>query len=226
MAGEWRGRRIRVPASGVRPTRDHVRQVLFDILGDRVVAGPVLDLYAGSGALGLEAMSRGAPSGVFVESARRVLAVLEDNLATLGAREQARVLGLTVRGALARLAEEGARFALVLADPPYADAVAGALPAWLREAAAVILAERGVLVLEVPAGTPQALGGALACTRVRKMGETELWFHERRVTAPPTGERPPDASRTSRGTSPPQGSRPPVRPTPLLGGTAAEQEAE
>lgn len=183
MAGEWRGRRIRVPASGVRPTRDHVRQVLFDILGDRVRAGPVLDLYAGSGALGLEAMSRGAPSGVFVESARRVLPVLEGNLETLGARGQARVLGLTVRGAMTRLAEDGERFGLVLADPPYEDAKAGTLPVWLREASALVLAEGGVLVLEVPAGTPQALGGVLPRTRVRIMGETELWFHERGTAA-------------------------------------------
>jgi 16S rRNA (guanine966-N2)-methyltransferase len=164
-----------------------MRQVLFDILGDRVRAGPVLDLYAGSGALGLEAMSRGAPSGVFVESARRVLAVLEENLETLGAREQARVLGLTVRGALTRLAEEAARFAVVLADPPYSDAVAGTLPAWLREACALVLADGGVLVLEVPAGTPQALGGVLPCTRVRTMGEAELWFHEQGAVAPLTG---------------------------------------
>ena len=164
-----------------------MRQVLFDILGDRVRAGPVLDLYAGSGALGLEAMSRGAPSGVFVESARRVQAVLEENLETLGAREQARVLGLTVRGALTRLAEEGARFAVVLADPPYSDAVAGTLPAWLREACALVLADGGVLVLEVPAGTPQALGGVLPCTRVRTMGEAELWFHEQGAVARLTG---------------------------------------
>jgi 16S rRNA (guanine966-N2)-methyltransferase len=156
-----------------------VRQVLFDILAGRAGAGPVLDLYAGSGALGREAMSRGAPSGVFVESARPVLAVLEANLEALGAREQARVLGLPVRGALTRLAEEGARFALVLADPPYDDAVAGTLPAWLREACGMILDESGVLVLEVPAGTPQAAGGGLPCVRVRKMGETELWFHQR-----------------------------------------------
>jgi 16S rRNA (guanine966-N2)-methyltransferase len=181
VAGEWRGRRIRVPATGVRPTRDHVRQVLFDILGDRVRAGPVLDLYAGSGALGLEAMSRGAPTGVFVESARPILTILEDNLARLGAGERARVLGLPVRGALARLAEEGAAFAVVLADPPYDDALAGTLPAWLREAGALVLAEGGVLVVEVRAGTPQVPGEGLSCVRVRKMGETELWFHELRA---------------------------------------------
>jgi 16S rRNA (guanine966-N2)-methyltransferase len=179
VAGEWRGRRLLVPAAGVRPTRDMVRQVLFDILGERARAGPVLDLYAGSGALGLEALSRGAPSGVFVESSRRALAVLEENLEALGARSRARVLGLPARSALTRLAEEGAKFAVVLADPPYNDAVNGALPAWLREAGAMVLVRGGVLVLEVPAGTPEAPGGELPRTRVRRLGETELWFHER-----------------------------------------------
>jgi 16S rRNA (guanine(966)-N(2))-methyltransferase RsmD len=179
-----------------------VRQVLFDILGDRARAGPVLDLYAGSGALGIEAMSRGAPSGVFVESARRVLAVLEGNLEMLGARERARVLGLSVRGALTRLAEESVRFALVLADPPYSDAVAGALPAWLREACFFVLTEGGVLVLEVPAGTPQALGGVLPCTRVRTMGETELWFHERGAGVPSAEARPSEVTRPSQGAWP------------------------
>lgn len=185
MAGEWRGRRILVPAAGVRPTRDMVRQVLFDILGDRVRAGPVLDLYAGSGALGLEALSRGAPSGVFVESSRRALAVLEENLGSLGGRARARVLGLPVRGALARLAEEGMRFAVVLADPPYNDTLNGALPAWLREAGAMVMAADGVLVLEVRSGTPEGVDGELPRTRVRRMGETELWFHERRAMDAP-----------------------------------------
>ncbi len=153
----------------------------------------MLDLYAGSGALGLEAMSRGAPSGVFVESARGVLAVLEENLEALGAREQARVLGLPVRGALARLAEDGARFALVFADPPYSDAVSGMLPAWLQEACVSVLGDGGMLVLEVPAGTPQGPGGALRCVRVRKFGETELWFHEGSPSRsePPAGISPP-----------------------------------
>jgi 16S rRNA G966 N2-methylase RsmD len=84
---------------------------------------------------------------------------------------------------------------LVLADPPYDDALAGTLPAWLREAGALVLAEGGVLVLEVPAGTPKALGGVLPCTRVRTMGETELWFHEQGAVAPSTGAPPPEGTR-------------------------------
>jgi 16S rRNA (guanine966-N2)-methyltransferase len=168
-----------VPTDGVRPTRDRVRQVLFDILGPAVARGPVLDLYAGSGALGLEAMSRGAPSAVFVESSRRALGVLEANLELVGARGRSRVLGLPVRGALARLADEGARFAVVLADPPYEEALDGSLPAWLCEAAMLVLDEDGIVVLEVPSGTPEEAGGALPCTRIRRMGETDLRFHRR-----------------------------------------------
>jgi 16S rRNA G966 N2-methylase RsmD len=100
-----------------------------------------------------------------------------------------------VRGALTRLAEEGARFAVVLADPPYGDTVAGTLPAWLRDACALVLAEGGTLVLEVPAGAPRTLGEGLPCVRVRKMGETELWFHERGAVAPRVGARFPQGMR-------------------------------
>ena len=115
-AGVHRGRRLRVPP-GIRPTTDRVRAAIFDAL-----QGPpperVLDLYAGSGAFGIEALSRGAGYACFIERSRRAAAVIRQNLDLLGLRQQGRVVvGDARRVAPAR----GAPFGLVFADPPYAD---------------------------------------------------------------------------------------------------------
>ncbi|WIM88244.1 16S rRNA (guanine(966)-N(2))-methyltransferase RsmD [Candidatus Mycobacterium wuenschmannii] len=118
VGGVAGGRRITVPPQGTRPTTDRVRESLFNILAARLdfTGLSVLDLYAGSGALGLEALSRGAASAAFVESDRRAATVLDRNIATLG------LPGATVRRAqvAAMLAAHAAEpFDLVLADPPY-----------------------------------------------------------------------------------------------------------
>jgi 16S rRNA (guanine966-N2)-methyltransferase len=112
------GRRIAVPRTGTRPTTDRVRESLFNVLASRVdfAGASVLDLYAGSGALGLEALSRGATSAVFVESDQRAAAVIAKNIASLGAS------GATVRRtAVATVLAAGTQrpVDLVLADPPY-----------------------------------------------------------------------------------------------------------
>jgi 16S rRNA (guanine966-N2)-methyltransferase len=118
IGGVAGGRRIAVPPRGTRPTTDRVRESLFGILTARLdLTGlAVLDLYAGSGALGLEALSRGAASATFVESDRRAATVLERNIATLG------LPGATLRrGPVAAVIAAGAAAPvdLVLADPPY-----------------------------------------------------------------------------------------------------------
>ncbi|MCV7384053.1 16S rRNA (guanine(966)-N(2))-methyltransferase RsmD [Mycolicibacter longobardus] len=118
VGGAAGGRRIAVPPRGTRPTTDRVREALFNVLAARLeLAGmTVLDLYAGSGALGLEALSRGAASAVFVESDRRAADVLAANIATLG------LAGATLRrGTVAAVLAGGtaAPVDLVLADPPY-----------------------------------------------------------------------------------------------------------
>jgi 16S rRNA (guanine966-N2)-methyltransferase len=120
IAGRLGGRRIRVPEAGeVRPTPERVREALFSILADRLLGASVLDLYAGSGALGLEAISRGADRVVSVESDRRVEAVLRANVEALGVGASVRVLRADVRTAVERLLGSQS-FDLVLADPPYA----------------------------------------------------------------------------------------------------------
>jgi 16S rRNA (guanine966-N2)-methyltransferase len=111
------GRRIAVPRTGTRPTTDRVRESLFNVLASRIdfEGSSVLDLYAGSGALGLEAVSRGAASAVFVESDHRAAAVIAKNLASLGVTAEVR------RGPVASVLAGGAERSvdLVFADPPY-----------------------------------------------------------------------------------------------------------
>ena len=118
--GSLRGRRIRVPASGgVRPSADRVREALFARLGD-LEGAQVLDLFAGSGALGIEALSRGAAAAVFVERAAAALAVLRANLAELALDGKSEVLRGEASAAVRRLGRAGRRFDLLLLDPPYA----------------------------------------------------------------------------------------------------------
>jgi 16S rRNA (guanine966-N2)-methyltransferase len=118
VAGTFGGRRIAVPPRGTRPTTDRVREALFNVLAARVTldGATVLDLYAGSGALGLEALSRGAASALFVESDQRAAAVIGQNITALGAEHT------TVRRAAVAAVLSGgvdAPVDLVFADPPY-----------------------------------------------------------------------------------------------------------
>ena len=122
IAGEFRGRRIRVPEGRtVRPTPDRVREALFSILGSELSGLEVLELYAGSGALGFEALSRGALRVTFIESDEAVRAVLSSNAEGLGLAGRCRILAGSVERLLGEgTARLGGPYTLVLADPPYA----------------------------------------------------------------------------------------------------------
>jgi len=127
IAGSARGRRLEAPHGRVvRPTADRVKEALFSILGSRVDldGAAVLDLFAGSGALGIEALSRGAATVTFVEHDHGARRALQANLARCGFTDRAATLGQAVQAALARLAGEGARFDGVLMDPPYGKGLA------------------------------------------------------------------------------------------------------
>jgi 16S rRNA (guanine966-N2)-methyltransferase len=118
--GTDRGRKLRGPrGNGTRPTASRVRQAIFNILGPPPDA-PVLDLYAGTGALGIEALSRGAPTAVFVERDQRALASLGRNLRELGLDGRSTILSGNVQVALSRLDPALEPFAWVFVDPPYA----------------------------------------------------------------------------------------------------------
>ncbi|MFO0611211.1 MAG: 16S rRNA (guanine(966)-N(2))-methyltransferase RsmD [Polyangiaceae bacterium] len=145
IAGSLGGRRLVAPRDrSTRPTADRVKEALFSILGDAVTDAVVLDLYAGSGALGIEALSRGAARACFVESAHDAEDAIRRNLAACGLGARARVIRSTVERARHALAPD-APFGLVFADPPYAHAAAAiaAVAALARE-----LAPSATVVLE------------------------------------------------------------------------------
>jgi 16S rRNA (guanine966-N2)-methyltransferase len=163
------GRRLRAPKSGVRPTADRVRESLFARLGD-LEGARVLDLFAGSGALGIEALSRGAESLVCVERSRTVREVLSANLSALELDDRSRVLGGEAVAAVERLARAGERFHLVLLDPPYASEAAA--PVLAAIARAGLLAPGGVVVLERSRSHPLPVVSGLEPVDERRYGDT------------------------------------------------------
>ncbi len=120
IAGEAGGRILKAPGGrGTRPTTDRVKESLFSIIAAYLPKAAVLDLYAGTGALALEALSRGAASAVLVESEREATACIRRNCEIAGYAERCRVLRMPVAAALPLLAREGSPFDLIFMDPPY-----------------------------------------------------------------------------------------------------------
>ena len=119
IAGSAGGITLKVPDNVARPTTDRVREALFSMLGDALGNARVLDLFAGSGALGLEALSRGAHEVVFIEQNSGACSIISDNIKRSGL-VVGRVMKAEVTSALRRLAQNGERFDLIFADPPYA----------------------------------------------------------------------------------------------------------
>jgi 16S rRNA (guanine966-N2)-methyltransferase len=169
VAGDFKGRRLRAPRGvRTRPTADRVREALFSMLGD-VAGARVLDLYAGSGALGIEALSRGARSAVFVETDREAVAAIRRNLDVTGA-EQATVQR---RDVLRFLASPGGSFDLVFVDPPYDSALRLAGPLSARLPAVLTQAAR--IVTESDKRSPLEL--SLPLLRERTYGDTRIAIH-------------------------------------------------
>ena len=119
VAGEARGIRLAPVPEGVRPTADRVREALFNSLGQFFDGGEVLDLYAGTGALGIEALSRGCERATFVEKSARTVAVIRENLGRARLIDKAEVVRGDVRAEIEKLVREGRRYRLIFADPPY-----------------------------------------------------------------------------------------------------------
>jgi 16S rRNA (guanine966-N2)-methyltransferase len=170
VAGEFKGRPLVAPrGQRTRPTADRVREALFAMLGD-VSGARVLDLYAGSGALGIEALSRGAGSAVFVERDPRAAAAIERNLASLGLEQS------VVRQDVVRfLGRAEGPFDLVFCDPPYDSAsrlagpLAERLPALTAESARIVTESDKRMPLELP----------FPLLKERSYGDTRIAIHGR-----------------------------------------------
>jgi 16S rRNA (guanine966-N2)-methyltransferase len=168
VAGTFKGRRLAAPrGTRTRPTADRVREALFSMLGD-VGGARVLDLYAGSGALGIEALSRGADSAVFVERDPRAVAAIERNLASLGLEET-----VARQDVLRFLARADAAWDLVFCDPPYDCASRLAGP--LAERLPALIAEDARIVTESDKRNPLQLPFPLLVERA--YGDTRIAIH-------------------------------------------------
>ena len=154
VAGEKRGHRIRVPSSNVsggasafevRPTSERIREAIFSALGP-VADLRVLDLFAGTGAMGLEALSRGAKHCVFVESHPQVASVIQKNVATLGYESLSQVLTMDYLAAISHLQRKNLSFELLFLDPPYR--MLSVVAAKLIPKMSHLLTENGAIVIE------------------------------------------------------------------------------
>lgn len=171
IAGEWRGRKLVAPVGQqTRPTADRTRETLFSMLASRLGSFEglrVADLYAGSGALGLEALSRGAAHSTFVENDRAAVKAIEANAATLGATDR-----IAVRATSAAALPKMEPFDLILADPPYSPGSGSAVVS--AAAAAGWLGEGGWMAIETKRGDVVAAPDGWAIDATRDVGRARL----------------------------------------------------
>lgn len=174
IAGRWRGRRLDVPdLPGLRPTGDRVRETLFNWLHAQIHGARCLDLFAGTGALGLEAASRGAARVVLVERDRDLADRLETLAATWPGGEVIEVCRADALGWLEHCEET---FDLVFVDPPFADSLQETV---LERLSARVLAEHGLIYLESPVGQSVVLDPSWKVRRHKRLGQVEIRLLER-----------------------------------------------
>ena len=175
ISGSAKGRNLKSPGAATRPITDRVKENLFNTqsVGSRVVNANVLDLFAGAGSVGIEALSRGAPAAVFVESDAHAVRALRENLSALGLESRATVIRADAVRALERLAAAGQRFAVVFIDPPY-DSSQGPVTLAAITDGRCLDADAIVVVQHATKSPPPA--GALAHWKARRFGGTTLTF--------------------------------------------------
>ena len=176
ITGSAKGRRLQsVKGQKTRPTADRVKESLFSILGGKIREGWFLDLYAGTGAIGIEALSRGAPGAVFVESQRAAVAVIHANLKQVGFHHLAQVYQIDVQRAIPMLAKSELEFTCIFMDPPYGK---GQVAESLGAIAGQGLARENTLIIaehERDEPIPDTIE-TLKRLRVQRYGDTEVSF--------------------------------------------------
>ncbi|WP_278277062.1 16S rRNA (guanine(966)-N(2))-methyltransferase RsmD [Sulfobacillus thermosulfidooxidans] len=177
VGGRFSGLRIIAPGGQLtRPTGERVREAVFNSLQGWVSGARVLDLYAGSGAMGLESLSWGASYCLFVEPNRQALNAIRTNILHLKVKEMSELWPITAEQAVARLQEQNARFDLIICDPPWRQG----LNQTVRMALVNLLADDGIALIEHPSGTDFGPFEGLRLSRQRKYGGTTLsyWVHD------------------------------------------------
>ena len=176
ISGTARGRSLAAPAGmGTRPTQDHVRESLFNIIRWDVQDSKVLDLFAGTGALSLEAVSRGAEHAVMIDMDREACSVIKKNMETTRLGDKCRLIARDYRQAMDQLAREGEKFDLVFIDPPYKMENTGEMCAALYDKG--LLCDAFLIVVEHRRGMAPLLDERFEAFDLRKYGETtEITF--------------------------------------------------
>lgn len=175
IGGEFRSRRLKtLPGMDTRPTPDRLRETLFDVLAARVEGVVFLDAYAGSGAVGIEALSRGAQRAIFIERSRAAVEVIRENLRSLGVESRAQVIAAKTATALERTAA-----GIVFLDPPYEreNEYGDALRLLGEKPPELVIAQHSVRL------ALREEYGALRRVRVLKQGDNALSFYEPERTA-------------------------------------------
>lgn len=176
IAGEKRSRKIEAPqGQDTRPTADRVKEALFSMLQRRVYDARVLDLYAGSGALSLEALSRGAASAVLVDMSFKAGKIIRQNIETLDYGDRARFLNMEDMRAIAQLENEGQQFDLIFLDPPYRLSTTDTCARLAKK----LLAMDGMIICEHDKKTPPDTPEGLTLADRREYGITGLSFFVR-----------------------------------------------
>ena len=176
IAGEMRSRKLKAPEGmDTRPTADRVKEALFSILGSRVYGARVLDLYGGSGALALEAVSRGANSAVICDLSAKACAVIQENIDTLNCGDQVKLLRMKDTAALSALQKKGDAFDLIFLDPPYRMST---VPICQMIAEYNLLKPDGTIVVEHGRETPPDIPPPLTLTDHREYGAAGLGFYQ------------------------------------------------
>jgi len=175
IAGAVKGRRLAVPsAPGLRPTSDRARETLFNVLAPRIAGAVFLDAFAGSGAVGIEALSRGARHAAFVERGTRVIDVLRANLQMCGLESRATLIRAPWKVAVARLVQQGLVFDIAFFDPPYDWELAHTCLQDVRSAG--LLAADGVAIIEHRGTTPPQTPDGWEALRTVDVGDTSFAF--------------------------------------------------
>ena len=176
IAGDFKGRRLKTPRwDGLRPTSDKLRETMFNVIAARVAGARVLDVFAGTGAVGLESLSRGAARAVFIEADRRAVALIQANAALCGVSERCAI----IRGAAEQVLQnaiDGDPFDLVMLDPPYDHAPLAAV----IDTAVGHLAPGGLLILEHAFRRALPAVAAARPTRIVRSGDSALTMFERK----------------------------------------------
>jgi 16S rRNA (guanine966-N2)-methyltransferase len=173
IAGEFKGRKLEAPDwAGVRPTSDKLRETLFNILAPRIEGARVLDGFAGTGAVGIEALSRGAAHVAFVERDPRAARLIDKNVGSLGARERHAIIRAEIAAAVRRLA--GERFDIVFLDPPYG---AAELTAALSAIEPIVDSDTLLVIEHAKRDVAPERHGSLERTREVKSGDSSLTFY-------------------------------------------------